>query len=188
MEVNALARFANGDTTYVTEIANWKSANPDVVAVKTYGSISGVSYGKTILTATVGSLVGSHEVVVDSRTEKEKYAPPDFNVTVTHIPSSDITLKATRISVIVNGKSAEEGLLVDGSVYVPLSSVGRLLVLPVGYDSSKKVPTLAGRAVSQFKVFAGTSYVKARDIPTVLSGAKTFWDTQNKSLSIEYLF
>lgn len=133
MEVNALARFANGDTTYVTEIANWKSANPDFVAVKTYGSISGVSYGKTILTATVGSLVGSHEVVVGSRTEKEKYAPPDFNVTVTHIPSSDITLKAPRISVIVNGKSAEEGLLVDGSVYVPLSSVGRLLVLPVGY-------------------------------------------------------
>ncbi|RPE03283.1 hypothetical protein [Paenibacillus polymyxa] len=187
MEVNALALFANGDTTYVTEIAKWESSNPDVVAVKAYGSISGVSYGKAILTATVGSLVGSHEVVVGSRTEKEKYAQPDFNVSVTYVPSSDISQKAPRFPVFVNGKSAEEGLLVDGSMYVPLSSVGRLLMLPVGYDSSKKVPTLAGRAVSQFKVFAGTSYIKARDIPVVLPGAKTYWDTKNKILSIEYL-
>ncbi|ALP36117.1 hypothetical protein ASL14_07990 [Paenibacillus sp. IHB B 3084] len=188
MELNALARFANGDTTYVTEMAKWESANPDVVTVTGKGSLRGISYGTTSLTVTVGSLAGTHEAIVRSMTEKERNAQPGFQVTVTHVPSSDISHSAPKVQVTVNGKAAEQGLLVDGSVYVPLRSLGNLLVLPMGYDASRKLPTLDGKAITQSKIFAATSYVKIREIPMLLPGAKTLWDNKNKTLSIEYLF
>lgn len=184
MELNALANFDNGDTAYVTELATWQSTDTQILTVR-HGSVQTFALGTASVTATLGSVTGRHDISVLSKTDPELNVQTQGYVTVKYIPPSQRESLYKEIPVAVNGKVAKSGRMIDGSVYVPLRSISDLLGVEVGYDSSKKAPTINGTTIKEFKILSGSSYIKAREIPAIL-GAKTIWDNTNKSLSIEY--
>lgn len=185
MELNALANFENGDTAYVTELATWQSTDTQILTVR-HGSVQTFALlGTASVTATLGSVTGRHDITVLSKTDPELNVQTVGYVTVTYIPPSQRESLYQEIPVAVNGKVAKSGRMIDGSVYVPLRSTSDLLGVEVGYDSSKKAPTINGTTIKEIKILSGSSYIKAREIPAIL-GAKTIWDNTNKSLSIEY--
>lgn len=55
-------------------------------------------------------------------------------------PKEDKTLDKAK--VVVNGKAVADGVLIDGTTYVPLRAVGDALGLQVGWDNKSKTATL----------------------------------------------
>lgn len=184
MELNALAVFDNGDTAYVTELATWESADPQIVTALGQGSVRAAGLGTTSVTATIGSVTGKHEVTVYPANAPELVEQQVVYVTVTRIPTPRSFAAATVVHVNVNGKTAEPGRLFDGTVYVPLRSVSKLLGVNVGYDSASKAPTIDGKTVPRSYTFSGISYIQARDISRLL-GAKITWNKEKATLTIE---
>lgn len=184
MELNALAVFENGDTSYVTEIAAWDTTDHGIITVPVYGSIRSVGLGTASVTATLGSVTGKHEVTVYPADAPELIEKQDIQVTVTRIPNERSFKAATAVQVKVNGKTAEPGRLFDGTVYVPLRSVSQLLGADIGYDGAQKAPTLDGKTVPHVYTFSGTSYIWARDISSLL-GADVKWDKSKATLTIQ---
>lgn len=184
MELNALAVFENGDTSYVTEIAAWDTTDHGIITVPVYGSIRSVGLGTASVTATLGSITGKHEVTVYPADAPELIEKQDIQVTVTRIPNERSFAAATAVQVKVNGKTAEPGRLFNGTVYVPLRSVSQLLGADIGYDRAQKAPTLDGKTVPHVYTFSGTSYIWARDISSLL-GADVKWDKSKATLTIQ---
>lgn len=184
MELNALAVFENGDTSYVTELAAWDTTDHQIITAPVYGNIQAVGLGTASVTATLGSVTGKHEVTVYPANAPELIEKQDIQVTVTRIPNERSFKAATAVQVKVNGKTAEPGRLFDGTVYVPLRSVSQLLGADIGYDAAQKAPTLDGKTVPHFYTFSGTSYIWARDISSLL-GADVKWDKTKVTLTIQ---
>lgn len=185
IELNALAKFDNGDTAYVTEMVTWQSSDTQILKVHSPGSIRTVGLGTAAVTVTFGSITGKHDITVLSPTDPELNVQEEAYVIVTYIPPSQRETLYQEIPITVNGKVAKSGRMIEGSVYVPLRAISDLLGVEVGYDSSKKAPTINGTTIKDFKILSRSSYIKAREIPSIL-GAKIIWDGINKSLSIEY--
>lgn len=181
-ELNALAIFNNGDTSYITEFTSWDTTNQQVITSPIYGNIQAVALGKAEVTATFGNVTGKHEVQVYPKGAPELIKKEV--VYVTRIPDERLFAKAAVVQIKVNGKTAEPGRIFDGATYVPLRSVSNLLGIEIKYDNDKKAPTLKGKAVPHFYTFSGTTYIWARDLP-VLLGAKMSWDSKKTTLNIE---
>lgn len=184
VELNALAVFDNGDTAYVTELSSWETTDPQVIKAPVQGNIQAIGLGKASVTATLGSVTGKHDVAVYPANAPELIEQEVVHVIITRIPNERSFAVATVVQVNVNGKTAEPGRLFDGTVYVSLRSVSKLLGVDVGYDSTKKAPMIDGKTVTHFYTFSGVSYIMARDISSLL-GAEVKWDEKKTTLTIE---
>jgi len=184
MELNALAVFDNEDTAYVTELASWESADPQVVTALGQGTVRAAGLGTASVMASLGSVTGRHDVAVYPANAPELIEKQVVYVTITRIPNPRSFAAAAVVHVNVNGKAADPGRLFDGTVYVPLRSVSKLLGVEIGYDSTRKAPTIDGKTVPRSYTFSGTSYIQARDISSLL-GAKLTWNKEKSSLTIE---
>ncbi|MFU1795237.1 hypothetical protein ACM1RC_15325 [Paenibacillus azoreducens] len=184
VELNALAVFDNGDTAYVTELSSWETTDPQVIKAPVQGNIQAIGLGKASVTATLGSVTGKHDVAVYPANAPELIEQEVVHVIITRIPNERSFAVATVVQVNVNGKTAEPGRLSDGTVYVSLRSVSKLLGVDVGYDSTKKAPMIDGKTVTHFYTFSGVSYIMARDISSLL-GAEVKWDEKKTTLTIE---
>ncbi|GAA0405085.1 hypothetical protein [Paenibacillus motobuensis] len=184
MELNALAVFDNGDTAYVTELTSWETTDPQVIQARAQGNIKAIGLGKASVTATLGSVTGKHEVAVYPANAPELIEEEVIRVIITRIPNERSFAAATAVQIKVNGKTAEPGRLFDGTVYVPLRSVSKLLGVDVGYDSAQKAPTINGKTVTHFYTFSGVSYIMARDLSPLL-GAEVKWDKSTTTLTIK---
>jgi hypothetical protein len=183
LELNALAVFDNGDTSYVTELTSWETTDPQIIKAPAQGNIQAIGLGKATVTATLGSVTGKHEVVVYPANAPELIEEDAIRVIITRIPNERSFAAATAVQIKVYGKTAEPGRLFDGTVYVPLRSVSKLLGANIGYDSIQKAPTVDGKTVTHFYTFSGVSYIMARDISSLL-GAEIKWDKQKSTLTI----
>ncbi|MDU4698718.1 MULTISPECIES: copper amine oxidase N-terminal domain-containing protein [Paenibacillus] len=181
-ELNALAIFENGDTSYITGIASWDTTDHQVITAPVYGNIQAIGLGKAEVTVTFGNMTGKHEVLVYPKGAPELIEKEVAYVT--RIPNERMFAKAAIVQIKVNGKAAEPGRIFDGTTYVPLRSVSNLLGMEIEYDNVKKAPTLNGKAVPHFFTFSGTTYIWARDLPALL-GAKMSWDRNKTTLIIE---
>lgn len=181
-ELNALAIFENGDTSYITGIASWDTTDHQVITAPVYGNIQAIGLGKAEVTVTFGNMTGKHEVQVYPKGAPELIEKEVAYVT--RIPNERMFAKAAIVQIKVNGKAAEPGRIFDGTTYVPLRSVSNLLGMEIEYDNIKKAPTLNGKAVPHFFTFSGTTYIWARDLPALL-GAKMSWDRNKTTLLVE---
>ncbi|WP_405171560.1 hypothetical protein MHI12_03705 [Paenibacillus sp. FSL H8-0280] len=181
-ELNALAYFKNGDAVYVTDMVTWHSTNTEVLQLHGNGNIQAVGLGTASIKVTFGSITGEKKItVVTPATAAILNAEPEPYATVVRSDSKPIEVK-----VIINGKLiSDSGRIVSGSVYIPLRAISESFGVVVGYDSSKKLPVLYGSPLTQSRNISGTSYVKAKDLPSLL-GANIKWSNPTKKLYIEY--
>ncbi|WP_340400460.1 hypothetical protein [Paenibacillus sp. FSL H8-0079] len=181
-ELNALAYFENGDAVYVTDMVTWHSTNTEVLQPHGNGNIQAVGLGTASIKVTFGSITGEKKIkVVTPATAAILNAEPEPYATVVRSDSKPI-----EVEVIINGKLiSDSGRIVSGSVYIPLRAISESFGVVVGYDSSKKLPVLYGSPLTQSRNISGTSYVKAKDLPSLL-GANIKWSNATKKLYIEY--
>ncbi|KOP67988.1 hypothetical protein AMS62_24070 [Bacillus sp. FJAT-18019] len=184
LELNALAVFDNGDTAYVTELSSWKTTDSGVITTPAQGNIQAVGLGSASVIATFGSVTGKHEVTVYPANAPELIEEQIAYVIVRRIPNEKSFAAATVVQVSVNGKTAKQGRLFDGTVYVPLRSVSELLEANLGYDAAQKAPMIDGKPVTHFYNFSGITYIKARDISS-LFGAEIKWDKKRSTLTVK---
>lgn len=181
-ELNALAYFENGDAVYVTDMVTWHSTNTEVLKPHGNGNVQAVGLGTASIKVSFGSITGEKMIkVVTPATAAILNAEPEPYATVVRSDSKPI-----EVQVIINGKLiSDSGRIVNGSVYIPLRAISESFGVVVGYDSSKKLPVLYGSPLTQSRNISGISYVKAKDIPSLL-GANIKWSNATKKLYIEY--
>ncbi|MBT2287536.1 hypothetical protein J7E78_29195 [Paenibacillus polymyxa] len=181
-ELNALAYFENGDAVYVTDMVTWHSTNTEVLKPHGNGNVQAVGLGTASIKVTFGSITGEKMIkVVTPATAAILNAEPEPYATVVRSDSKPI-----EVQVIINGKIiSDSGRIVNGSVYIPLRAISESFGVVVGYDSSKKLPVLYGSPLTQSRNISGISYVKAKDLPSLL-GANIKWSNATKKLYIEY--
>lgn len=85
--------------------------------------------------------------------------------------------------LFLNGEDIGLGRIIDGSIYAPLKKIATVIGAKVSYDSAKRVPSLNGIAVTNFKVIGVTTYFKLADMREFV-GAVFSWDKNNKILFI----
>lgn len=181
-ELNALAYFENGDVFYITDAAKWESSNPAVLKPHGTGNVQAVGLGTANLKVTYGSVTGEHEVkVVTAATAAKLNEEPQPYASIIR---SDV--KPEKIKIIINDKLTHTGLLYTGTVYIPIRSVSEAFNVFIGYDPVKKLPLLFGSPITQSRNFAGTAYVEAKNLPSLLGAKVVKWDNKNKTLYLEY--
>ncbi|NBD24309.1 GH25 family lysozyme [Paenibacillus glycinis] len=89
--------------------------------------------------------------------------------------------QANNVKIIVNGKLAAYGRLIEGRVYLPLRQLGDALGVPVEWKAAEATPYVAGRIVTNFKLIDGVTYLGVRSAAELLDGKAT-WDNETKKV------
>ncbi|BAV34767.1 hypothetical protein SCL_2490 [Sulfuricaulis limicola] len=133
-QLTATGSYSDGSTQDLTAQVSWQSSDPVKATVSTTGLVSGLSYGSTTVTATLGSISGSTLVNVFQPTPSP--APPlsqsvTYQIDYAHsgravFPYSITFPNSPAWSVTLNG-AISYPLIAGGKVYVTTSGTGGVM-------------------------------------------------------------
>jgi N-acetylmuramoyl-L-alanine amidase len=87
----------------------------------------------------------------------------------------------TEVKIELNGKHVANGLLIDNTTYVPLRVVGQTLPnCKIGWNNTKKLPSVNNKEIDRFKLINSTSYIALRDCGEILN-LSVGWNNETKT-------